>query len=97
VGDRVIEDDNTIIATPYTNGNFYREMTYIFKKNNPIDNKEFQGLLFTSRKSDRNNTVAGWLWEFDNKQIKLKEKEIVIEIRQSMDRIDTPDFIFADY
>lgn len=96
VGERLSADNNTLIAPAYNNGDFYRDITYIFKKQNPIQNKEFEAFLFTSRKSDRNNTIAGWLWEFNNKQIKLVEKEIVIEIRQSMSRIDVPDYIMVD-
>lgn len=96
IGQRTDENDGTIIPSSYVNGNFYRDTTYIFKKQNPFEDKQFSAFLFTIRKSDRNNTIAGWLWEFNNKQIKLKEKEIVIEIRQSMSRIDTPDSIEWD-
>lgn len=93
VGSKPTESEGTAIASPYTNGNFYRDITYIFEKKNPFENKPFQGFLFSTAKSDRENTVAGWLWEFNNKQIKLIEKEIVIQIRQSMSRIDTPDIM----
>lgn len=96
-GERTDEDDGSLIPSAYTNGSFYRDTTYIFKKGNPFQDKEFQAFLFTVRKSDRNNTIAGWLWELNNKQIKLKEKEIVIQIRQSMSRIDTPDSLEWDY
>jgi|688.fasta_scaffold10587_6 hypothetical protein len=91
VGSKPTEDENTVIASSYINGNFYRDITYIFERGNPFENKPFQGFLFSTAKSDRENTVAGWFWEFNNKQIKLIEKEIVIQIRQSMSRIDTPD------
>jgi hypothetical protein len=91
VGSKPTEDENTVIASTYINGNFYRDITYIFEKRNPFENKPFQGFLFSTAKSDRENTVAGWFWEFNSKQIKLLEKEIVIQIRQSMSRIDTPD------
>lgn len=93
VGSKPTEDENTVISSPYINGNFYRDITYIFEKENPFENKPFQGFLFSTAKSDRENTIAGWLWELNNKQIKLIEKEIVIQIRQSMSIIDTPDTI----
>lgn len=92
MGFRVTKDIGTILAPDYINGDFYRDITYVFNSGNPIVTKLFDGFLFTTTKFNRENTISGWLWKLNNKQNKLVEKEIVIQIRQSMSRL-IPDII----
>jgi hypothetical protein len=76
----------TIEASQYTNGNFYRDITYIFDKNNPFQDKDINAFLFTVTRYDRENTVDGWFWEINEKQTKFTDKKLVIVLRQSVFR-----------
>lgn len=91
VGQRLEEKFNTINPSTYVNGNFYRDIEYIFDYNNPTYNETIQGILFTilrgSDTSPRQNTIDGWVWKFNNNQIKQSSKKIVINLRQSINRI----------
>ena len=90
-GERLEENLNTINPSSYIDGNFYRDIEYIFDYNNPEYNELIQGILFTvvrgSENSPRQNTVDGWLWKFNTNQAKQSSKKIVIGIRQSVNRI----------
>lgn len=86
IGKRTSVDNNTIQPSNYVNGNFYRDITYIFDKNNPFENKDMSAFLFTVTRSDRENTVDGWFWEFNQKQTKFTDKKLVITLRQSVAR-----------
>lgn len=91
IGKRLEQELNTINPSEYTNGNFYRDIEYIFDYNNPIYNELTEGMLFTvlrgSDNSPRQNTIDGWLWKFNTNQIKQSSKRIVIGLRQSISRI----------
>lgn len=90
IGSRLEEKNNTITPSAYINGNFYRDIEYMFDYANPIYNELIQGILFTvlrgSDISSRQNTIDGWLWKFNNNQIKQSSKKIVIGLRQSVER-----------
>jgi hypothetical protein len=91
IGNRLEKNLNTINPSEYIDGNFYRDIEYIFDYNNPIYNELTEGILFTvlrgSDTSPRQNTIDGWLWKFNNGQIKQSSKKIVIGLRQSINRI----------
>lgn len=87
IGQRLSESTSTISASSYVNGNFYRDISYIFNNNNPINSETFGGFLFTVTKTNRQNTWDGWFWKLNNNQIKLNTKQIVIILRQSLGRI----------
>ena len=91
VGSRLEERLDTINPSSYTEGNFYRDTEYIFDYSNPTYNKQVEGILFTvlrgSPVSPRQNTIDGWLWKFNNNQIKQSSKKIVMMLRQSVSRI----------
>jgi hypothetical protein len=89
IGFRATKNSGNIVTPQYINGNFYRDITYKFGSGNPTQTKQIEGFLFTTTKFDRENTISGWLWRLNNKQTKLIEKEIVIQIRQSMSRSGT--------
>lgn len=86
VGERTSKEDMTIEASQYINGNFYRDITYIFDKNNPFQDKDINAFLFTVTRYDRENTVDGWFWEINEKQTKFADKKLVIVLRQSVFR-----------
>jgi hypothetical protein len=90
-GQRLERDLNSINPSNYIDGNHYRDIEYIFDINNPTYNESIEGILFTvlrgSAASPRQNTVDGWLWKFNNNQIKQSSKKIVIMLRQSITRI----------
>lgn len=91
IGDRLEESLNTINPSIYVDGNHYRDIEYIYDFNNPKNNELIQGILFTvlrgSPTSQRQNTIDGWLWKFNNNQIKQSSKKIVMMLRQSISRI----------
>jgi hypothetical protein len=87
VGTRLEQAAGDISATAYTLGTFYRDITYTFLNTNPVATQSFGGFLFTVTKTDRQNTWDGWFWKFNNNQIKLNTKKIVIVLRQSVSRI----------
>jgi hypothetical protein len=90
-GKRLEENTGTINPSNYTDGNFYRDIEYIFDYANPTLNETIRGMLFTilrgSSTSPRQNTIDGWVWKFNNNQIKQSSKKIVINLRQSVNRI----------
>ena len=90
-GERLEENLNTINPSNYVNGNFYRDIEYIFDYLNPAYDERVQGFLFTvlrgSSFSPRQNIIDGWLWKFNNIQVKQSSKKIVMMIRQSVNRI----------
>jgi hypothetical protein len=86
IGERLEHSKFTIEATDYINNNFYRDITYIFDKNNPFENKLIDGFLFTVVRSDRQNTIDGWFWQINQKQNKFIDKKLVIMMRQSVSR-----------
>lgn len=90
-GQRLEEKLNTINPSAYIDGNFYRDIEYIFDYANPTYNEIIEGILFTvlrgSNNSPRQNTIDGWLWKFNNNQIKQSSKKIVIGLKQSIARI----------
>lgn len=87
VGQRTSAENNTIEPSNYVNGNFYRDITYIFDKNNPqAQSKDIDSFLFTVVRSDRENTIDGWFWQFNQKQTKFNNKKLVITLRQSVSR-----------
>ena len=87
LGNRLSVANGTINPSNYTQGNFYRDIEYVFDINNPTANETIGGFLFTTVKTNRQNTVDGWLWKLNNPQIKRSDKKIVINLRQSMARI----------
>jgi hypothetical protein len=90
IGKRLEKNLNTINPSAYIDGNFYREIEYIFDYNNPVYNEDVSSILFTvlrgSPTSPRQNTIDGWLWKFNNNQIKQSSKKIVMMVRQSISR-----------
>lgn len=90
-GERLEKNLNTINPSNYTNGNFYRDIEYIFDYSNPTYDEKVEGFLFTvlrgSAFSPRQNIIDGWLWKFNNIQTKQSSKKIVMMIRQSVNRI----------
>lgn len=84
VGLRGSKNEMTIEPSTYVSGNYYRDITYIFEENNPIQNTDINGFLFTVTRSDRENTVDGWFWEINQKQTKFTDKKLVIILRQSI-------------
>jgi hypothetical protein len=87
LGSRLSVANGTIIPSSYLSGSFYRDISYIFDNNNPNSNQTIGGFLFTTVKTNRQNTVDGWLWKLNNPQIKRFDKKIIINLRQSMARI----------
>lgn len=91
-GQRLEQSLGTINPALYIDGNYYRDIEYIFDYNNPIVSEPFSSILFTvlrgSATSQRQNTVDGWLWKFNSNQIKQSSKKIVIMLRQSMARVN---------
>ena len=91
VGERLEKNLNTINPSNYIDGNFYRDIEYIFDYLNPIYDEKVEGFLFTilrgSSISERQNIIDGWLWKFNNIQIKQSSKKIVMSIRQSVNRL----------
>jgi len=91
IGQRLEEKNNSINPSIYSDGSHFRDIEYIFDYENPIYNELSQGILFTvlrgADSSPRQNTVDGWLWKFNNNQIKQSSKKIVIMLRQSITRI----------
>lgn len=87
IGSRLSEESLTISSPSYINGNYYRDITYIFNNNNPLSSQNFGGFLFTVTKTNRQNTWDGWFWKLNNNQIKLNTKQIVIILKQSVGRI----------
>lgn len=86
IGQRTSQKNLTINASNYMAGNYYRDITYIFDQNNPIENSDINAFLFTVTRSDRENTIDGWFWEFNQKQTKFIDKKLVIMLRQSVSR-----------
>lgn len=87
IGARLEEALLSVSGHPYVSGDFYRDITYKYEYTNPAASELFGGYLFTQTKTDRENTVDGWLWRFNNDQNKLNTKQQTIVLRQSVNRI----------